>query len=71
MTVTVDKFGVSDNNNQCINKINIDSVSVYLIIINLLTIFILSCGVSNSIVCSTLCMSCYMQSGTLYSYHSF
>ena len=68
MTVTVDKFGVSDNNKQCINKINIDSVSVCLIIINLLTIFILSCG---NIVCSTLCMSCYMQSGTLYSYHSF
>ena len=33
---------------------------VCLIIINLLTIFILSCGVSNSIVCSTLCMSCYI-----------
>ena len=45
MTVTVNKFGVSDNNNQCINKINIDSVSVCLIIINLLTIFILSCSV--------------------------
>ena len=74
MTATVDKFGVSDNNNQFINKINIDSVSVCLIIINVLTIFILSCGVFNSIVCTTLCMSCYMQSDTLYtvySYHSF
>ena len=43
MTVKVDKCGVSDNNNnEFINKMNIDSVSVCLIIINILTILILT-----------------------------
>ena len=42
MTVKVDKCGVSDNNNnEFINKMNIDSVSVCLIIINILTIILL------------------------------